>query len=117
MSAPVIRAVAQTDAAPAAQDWKDRRGETRRPVTMEARLRNASGLVVIARLQDISENGCALAFDMPQAIQCDEAFSIKFGNLEAQACWSVWVKDDSVGLRFDAQLSGYIVDHLAQYCH
>ncbi|MEE4288100.1 MAG: PilZ domain-containing protein [Erythrobacter sp.] len=100
----------------AATTIKDRRDGARRPVSIRATLRASSGIPVSGVIENLSEGGCALSLQGAKGavpVPTGGAFSIRFGQLEAQSGWCVWGVDYRIGIRFDNPISSYVVDHLA----
>ena len=90
----------------------DFRHEERKAVILPAKYRTASGMRDVAKISDISAQGCLLSVTSP-FFRVGTRVSIRPEGMEAISGTARWLDDTHVGIEFDHPLYIPVVDHLA----
>lgn len=98
------------------RQW-DRRWNLRRGVELNAEVTDSAGAAFLAKVIDISEEGCMLRTVYRIDFARDCVHAIKITGLEEIDCYVVWCEDHKAGVTFGRPLHSVTVQNLVMKSH
>lgn len=90
----------------------DRRWSQRRGIDLDADLTDSTGFTLVARITEISEEGCRLRTSSAPALDRDLLQEIKITGLDPIGAYVIWISEDGAGFTFSTPLDPMTVRSL-----
>ncbi len=91
---------------------KDRRWSFRRGVELDADLTDSAGQSYVAKITNISEEGCMVRILSGEDLVLERMHGIKITGLEMLSAYVIWASDGKAGLCFATPLQSATVQSL-----
>jgi hypothetical protein len=95
----------------------ERRWALRRGIDLDADLSDTAGMSCVAKVTDISEEGCMIRFFADRDLARDLLHTIKVTGLEALSGYVIWSAEGKAGLAFATPLHPATVQSLVMKSH
>jgi len=82
----------------------DRRSAQRRGIELDADVTDPSGFTIVARITEISEEGCRIRTYSAAALDRDVPHEIKITGLDPIGAYVIWTSEDGAGFTFSTPL-------------
>ena len=92
--------------------FPDRRRAQRRGIELDADVTDPSGFTVVAKITEISEEGCRIRTFSAPALDRDLLHTIKITGLDPIDAYVIWTSEDGAGFAFSTPLDPITVRSL-----